>query len=67
MNSHEFGIRIWNIEDKIHIKLIHDTSADITTMSTVNENESSKRDHPHLYKQLKAILQAEGKWRIHGV
>ena len=63
MHSHEFNIRIWNIGDKIHIALDHGTEADITGITTVNENESSKRSHPHLYKQLKAILETESKWR----
>lgn len=55
-NSVAIVVGVWQDGDQIMLK-----SKD-AFISSVNDNEGSKRQHRNLYKQLKVLLQNHGKW-----
>lgn len=59
--THTMPISFWQA-DKNTIKMSFGEHEGITGITSVNDNEISKRGNPHLFKQLKQILMNEGKW-----
>lgn len=60
--TYKMEMSIWQKPDGIHIRLDDDSGADIIRMATIRERPELERGHPYLYKQLKKILIADGKW-----
>ena len=59
--THKIEISIWQKEGNT-IGIALRKQKGITGISTVNDNDISKRGNPHLYNQLKQILLNEEKW-----
>lgn len=53
------SISIWYVERD---RSIHISSKGGSFITTVNNQPGSKRSHPHLYNQLRRVLQEWGKW-----
>lgn len=63
MKTHKMEIRFWEKDGEIHINFDKHDIEGVTGMSTINNKERSKRNHNHLYNQLRNILIENGKWK----
>jgi hypothetical protein len=58
----KMNISFWQSADGIHIRFNPDQQNGVAGITTINNSESSKRCHKHLYSQLKSILMSQGRW-----
>lgn len=63
MPTHRMEVSFWQ-ENTHCIKISLGEQDGITGITSVSDNEKSKRGNPHLFNQLRQILINEGKWNI---